>query len=463
MHVERKNVSAVVTALVGLVIGGGCFVEGAEIEPRGGEHQLQSTEKIPGGGPCKRCIRGFRRTEHTLELCVDTRVEYIRTVAKEVVPLLELLNASTWVLVDGGEPPGSVNRCTGGACKAEVLGDPAGDFVTVAVQVAQNWQPESALLVIADYEGIVQGVASSIGQMPRIHLAPDNYSPCFGQKPPSFIGNKATFLKNPSSSPPFAAQIAFPWPTGGVRSCSGVVVSSRHILTAAHCFDHYLEYTELAPVEHVDVRLGMNSWLPSGSVADVILHPGYDASKIDSDLAIVELKSGAGPMAQRAKLPSHGPGVQSGDYRAVGYGVRKGLDTAEFDWGIVKDVKGLKLDLTLAGTEGLDQHLVVSHPNAYGLSLCQGDSGGPVLASVGGETDVVVGILAARLIDHDQCPDQDQPCSYTLETMNSAIAFNHGNACGEVEDARGYAATVIDDEVLTWIEMVIGAHPPLTK
>ncbi|CAL4222592.1 unnamed protein product, partial [Meganyctiphanes norvegica] len=77
------------------------------------------------------------------------------------------------------------------------------------------------------------------------------------------------------------------------RVCAAALVSSRHLLTAAHCFDALPGTTHN---NEVWVRLGSadlndgDRTLNDYTISREIIHPGYESATLENDLAIITLE-----------------------------------------------------------------------------------------------------------------------------------------------------------------------------
>ena len=85
----------------------------------------------------------------------------------------------------------------------------------------------------------------------------------------------------------------FPWQAQLIRTwdnsqfCGGTLISSKHVLTAAHCL--------FLPKENITVitgRLSISEYEQqqvTSKVAKVIIHPDYDRFILNNDIALLEL------------------------------------------------------------------------------------------------------------------------------------------------------------------------------
>lgn len=200
------------------------------------------------------------------------------------------------------------------------------------------------------------------------------------------------------------AAVFFDWTMGGASgSCSGVLISSKAVLTAAHCVR-----SEKAKVRTVkSVRIGNpGGHTTRAAVAQIHVHPDYDPRKPEagSDLAVLVLKQA---VSGHAPIPVA---------RAADNPTRQGERLTIQGFGATKDGRRLVVSRALreASQEYLSPFHCFSGPVAKMArtrmcaastesGVCPGDSGAPAVRR-SGEKEVVVGIVSLA-IDRKRCAE----------------------------------------------------------
>ncbi|WP_394835562.1 trypsin-like serine protease [Pendulispora rubella] len=148
----------------------------------------------------------------------------------------------------------------------------------------------------------------------------------------------------------------------GKYGCSGSVISSTVVLTAAHC---------LAGFSSFEVRTGTKAGSSPTSklaVKEVHAHPSYDPNgaadqKYDIGVIVLSNATSLSPLTiGRTALTNSAVGK---DVRLVGYG---------WNDGVSKSGGGVKREITVAVKELKSDDFSVGE---YGRTSCHGDSGGP--------------------------------------------------------------------------------------
>lgn len=171
----------------------------------------------------------------------------------------------------------------------------------------------------------------------------------------------ALFIHQPSSS------------SGSL--CSGTVVSSQAVLTAAHCVDPRV----VGSGNVFEVLTGTTlSGATSLAVSATVFDSAFDPNNLGAghDVAVVTLAS----PTTLTPIPYNRGALGSGSVRIVGYGTNSHSNTGA----------GTKRQ---ASTRISSSNSILVQIGSSSRQTCHGDSGGPAFQTIGGQ-EVIIGITS---------------------------------------------------------------------
>lgn len=150
--------------------------------------------------------------------------------------------------------------------------------------------------------------------------------------------------------------------------CSGTLITSQAVLTAAHCVDSRLGVSQV----YVD-RDGTLNLVPASSLHQ---HPGWSGfAGNPNDIGIVKLSE---PILNRPTVPL----LLSSDVAA-------GSNIGIYGYGLNENDEAGTLREGRMVVDRLEQNLIVAEFDRTKMSICSGDSGGPATLNSNGFTGII--------------------------------------------------------------------------
>ena len=203
--------------------------------------------------------------------------------------------------------------------------------------------------------------------------------------------------------------------------CTGTLVTSNVVVTAAHCLEGFSSASQL------QFFFGNNANnVSSGSlvsVSDMLAHPQYDDYEVVNDIAVLRLSSSPNVQPIPFMTQSMESGFVGRETLLVGYGARD----------IQTEVAGERYSVWIPITEVASTTFTYSHASR---NTCFGDSGGPALIEVNGQTR----LIGVTSWGDDYC--QEFGVNTRVDAYSDWIqGFADGNASGGDPGGTGGGST----------------------
>lgn len=181
--------------------------------------------------------------------------------------------------------------------------------------------------------------------------------------------------------------------------CGGTVISSRWIVTAAHC----LSPADGSKWDRIDIVTGDRDLESKGAIRrtahNAIVHAGFDYASLTNDIALIRLKEPLPREVKPATLDSYRrPSVSNG-----GIATAAGWPVTGSDAGLTQ-LQTTPLAVTNVKWPG---YITVTSARGTAEGVCQGESGGPLMGSRNGKP-TLAGVLSG--IEPGTQDSSGEPC-----------------------------------------------------
>ncbi|XP_026479866.1 phenoloxidase-activating factor 2-like [Ctenocephalides felis] len=214
-------------------------------------------------------------------------------------------------------------------------------------------------------------------------------------------------VPQPAPTGPGQAQFgAYPWQAvlllNNVYMGSGVLVDERHVITAAHKIEPYLD-------DFADIKVRLGEWDASSdrepiphqefAIESVAIHPDYNNGNLHNDIAVIRLKNnvllGTSPLVAAACLPTRsfsncnckcwvsgwGKNAFTGQFQNVQKQVDVIIQSAD---GCQSSLRGTRLGAAFV----FDSDSFICAGGEIGKDACTGDGGSPLSCEISGRWSI---------------------------------------------------------------------------
>ncbi|KAM8708114.1 hypothetical protein ACLKA7_015134 [Drosophila subpalustris] len=209
----------------------------------------------------------------------------------------------------------------------------------------------------------------------------------------------------------------WPWMAALLREghsyvwCGGVLITDRHVLTAAHCLENVEKNEIFVRLGEYNTHQLNETRARDFRIGSMVLHVDYDSNTYENDIALIRIER---PTLFNSYIwPICMPPVNE-DWTGRG-GIVMGWGTQTFNGAHSKILMETKLpvwkqsDCEASMVERIPKTTICAGLPEGGQDSCQGDSGGPLVVQLPNQRWVTIGIVSWGI----RCGEPGRPGVYT--------------------------------------------------